>query len=144
MPLPSPSLYPSSDLYSGEEAGPTTFTEGILNSLAPWLTPRIDPQGAHLNQVTALAAMFEQVFAIVADQGSPDEPASYQAGWSTLLDPSTCPTAFLPYLAQFIGASVPPGTEDATARAIIRSEQGFQRGTPGAIVAAAQRFLTGT
>ena len=118
----------------------TTFTQQALASRTSW----DDPEGSWAALVAAKAAMVEQTYSIVADQGSPDQPASYAAGWSTLLNPTTCPTQFLPYLATFIGATVPPGTDDATARSIIKNEQGFQRGSPGAIIAAAKRFLTGT
>lgn len=130
-----------------------TFESGVLNSLAPWA-----PAGSDLQKYTsALAAMFEQCYGLVADQGSPDEPASFTAGWSTLLDPSACPAGFLPYCGMFVGSVVPPGTDEATARAQILAEQNFNRGTGfagtytssngaagGAIVLAAQRFLSGT
>jgi len=122
----------------------STLTEGVEASLAPWLTAQADPQGNFKHLTDALAAMGEQVYAIVADQGSPDDPANYVAGWSSLLDPDTCPTAFLPYCSMFNGTGVPPGTDDAEARAIIKAEGGFGRGTPAAIVATARRFLTGT
>lgn len=131
----------------------TTFTEGVQGSLAPWADPAGDWQAFN----AALASMFEQVYGIVSDQGSPDEPSSYAAGWSTLLDPTACPEAFLPYCGMFVGVVVPPGTDEATARAKIIAEQNFQRGTGfadsyttstipagGAIVGAAQRFLSGT
>jgi hypothetical protein len=131
----------------------TTFTEGVQDSLAPWADPAGDWQAVN----AALASMFEQVYGLVSDQGSPDEPASYTAGFSTLLDPTACPEAFLPFCGMFVGVVIPPGTDEVTARAKIIAEQNFQRGTGfagsyststipagGAIVAAAQRFLVGT
>jgi hypothetical protein len=117
---------------------PTTFTEGVQASLAPWA----DPAGNWLAGNQALASMFEEVFSIVSDQGSPDVPASFTAGWSTLLDPTVCPAAFLPFCGAFIGVPIPPGADPVAARAQIIAEQNFARGTPAAILAAAQRFLT--
>jgi len=86
--------------------------------------------------------MFDQVYDLVADVGSPDEPATYTAGWSILLDPTTCPEAFLPFCGCFTGTVIAPGTDEATARAKILAEAGFNRGTLAAIQAAALRNLT--
>lgn len=128
------------------------FTDGVLNSAAPLTADSSDL----VNYLTALGEMFDPVYDIVSDQGYPDDP-DYVPGWSSLLDPDNCPAEFLPYLAQFNGTVVPPGTDAVTARAIIKGESGMQRGTGiggtynsstmpagGSIVAAAQRNLTGT
>lgn len=120
--------------------GPTRFTAGVQASLLPWGDYGSDWQ----NLNAAYASMFEAVYSIVADQGSPDEPATYTAGWSTLLDPTQCPTAYLPYLSMFNGTGVQPNTPDAVARSIIEAEAGFQRGTPGAIRNAVVTNLTRT
>ena len=130
----------------------TTFTEGVQASLAPWA----DPAGNWQAGNQALAACFEEVYGIVADQGSPDVPASFTAGWSTLLDPTACPAQFLAFCGAFIGVPIPPGADPVAARAQIIAEANFSRGQgfagsyttstipePG-IVGAAQRFLTGT
>lgn len=71
----------------------------------------------------------------------------YTAGWSTLLDPVACSQLFpqfLPYVSQFNGTGVPATTDPTDALSIIQQEAGFQRGTPASMVAAAQRFLTGS
>lgn len=83
--------------------------------------------------------MFDPIWAIVADQGSPDDPENYTAGWSVLLDPDECPTQYLPYSSQFNGTGIQPGTDDATARALIKNEAGFARGTLQAVQAAIER-----
>lgn len=119
---------------------PTTVTEGILASLAPWN----DSDGHWITYCTNLAAMFEQVFSIVSDQGSPDDPDNYTAGWSGLLDPTAAPAQFLPYTGMFPGVYVAPGTDEATARALILAEGGFSRGTPRSVIMAAQLWLNGT
>lgn len=118
----------------------TTFTDGVQASLAPWA----DADGNWQVFNAALASMFEDVYGIVVAQGSPDDPANYTAGWSTLLDPTACPDQYLPYPASFIGVQIPSGTSPATARAIILAEKNFQAGTPAAVVAAAQLWLSGT
>lgn len=134
----------------------TTFTEGIQASLAPWAPPG----SAFDTYNVALAGMFETVYSIVSDQGSPDVPDTYQAGWGALLDPTACAAdfpVFLPWLALFVGAVVPIGAPPATALATILGEQGFARGqgyggtfnstdgmSGGPIVTAAQSQLTGT
>lgn len=118
----------------------STFTEGLLSSMAPWVAQSPDYAG----YLTAFGAMFDPVYALVSDQGSPDDPANYTAGWSTLLNVETCPTQYLPWLGMFVGVYVAPGTADATARALISAKAGFGRGTPAAIVATAQQFLSGT
>lgn len=128
--------------------------------MASWLAN--DPQNALSNLLNAYASMAEQVYGIVADQGSPDVPGSYTAGWSTLLDPTNCPAAFIPFGAQFVGVQIPLSTDTADARSLWKQEAGFARGTGfggvyttatnglpppfngGAIVTAAQRYLTGT
>lgn len=113
-----------------------TFTDGILDSLQAW--PSLQS-----GYVEALAAMFEPVWTIVADQGDEDSPG-FVPGWSILLDPNNCPTQWLPYLSQFNGTDVAPGTDDQTARQIINVEAAMIRGTVDAIKAAALRNLVGT
>lgn len=126
-----------------------TFTQGTAASLAPWN----DPAGDWATFNAAIAAMFEQVWGIVADQGSPDQPASYTAGWSTLLDPTV--TTYPSFTGMFVGVQVPAGTPLAAARTLVQSEQGFGRGQGfggtytsgstggGSMVAAVQANLSG-
>lgn len=114
------------------------FTAQILASFAPWLAN--DPEHVLENLVVAKAAMVGQVFNIVRDVGDSDS-AAFQAGWSILLDPTNCPDEFIPYGSQFVGVQIPPSTDPVTARALWRAEQGFKRGTPAAVLAAAQAAL---
>ena len=137
MPYPGELLYPSPGLYPGD-VGP--FTEGLEASLAAWQ----DPQGDWYSYIAALGSMFEAVYSLVADFGDPDDPENYTPGWSTLLDPVNCPDQFLPFAAQFVGLTIQPGTDPTIGRQMLTSRQGFQRGSPGAIIAAAQSGLTGT
>lgn len=118
----------------------TPVSDAVAASLSPWN----DAAGAWNTFNRALGSMFEQVYAIVADTGDPDNPSAYTAGWSVLLDPVNCPAEFLPYCGLFVGVVVPAGTDAATARALIQAEGGFQRGTPAAIVSAAKVWLNAT
>jgi hypothetical protein len=71
--------------------------------------------------------------------------------WSALVDIDRCPALALPWLAQMVGVVAPPqevGESDNAyeirLREYIRATPGFSRGSPGAMMAAAQQFLTGT
>ena len=67
-----------------------------------------------------------------------------QPGYGILLDPSVVPLADAAFLAQFVGVQLPLGVDDPTAQSLIKAESGINRGTDAAVVAAAQRNLTGT
>lgn len=106
--------------------------------MLPWAPPGSDLAAYN----AALTGMFEDIYGIVEPQGSPDD-AGYAAGWSMLLDPAACPAQYLPYLAQFVGQSIPPGTDSTSARAIVSGEANFQTGTLAGVTAAAKLWLTG-
>jgi hypothetical protein len=63
--------------------------------------------------------------------------------WDPLLDVDLSPDWNLPYLGQFVGVRVTPGATPAQARQQIKAEGGFQRGTPGAMIAAVKPTLGG-
>lgn len=84
----------------------------------------------------ARAAMFDLVADIV-DRGDG------RPGYTVLFDPDECPAAFLPWLAQFVGVTIPPGLDEAAARLRIKETDGFRRGTPAALRGAARQFLVG-
>jgi hypothetical protein len=136
MPLLSDNLLlgPNVVLGAGETPASGLVTEGILNSLSPWN----DPDGHWANLNAAMAAMLEPIASLVLDVGSPDEPASYQPGWSVLLDPDQCPAQYIPYGAQFVGVFIAPGTPEAEARAIWKARSGWWRGTLQAIQSAVE------
>jgi len=93
---------------------------------------------ALLYYLNAIGTMFDEVESYARD-GANGEP-----GWSILLDLARTPTKALPWLGQFVGVNVPSTLADATARARIYDKHNFSRGTPGAIISAAQATLTGT
>jgi hypothetical protein len=64
-------------------------------------------------------------------------------GWSSIMDLARCRADWLPWLAQFVGVTIPTGTAAATARSMIAERQGFARGRRPTMVAAIQATLTG-
>ena len=91
---------------------------------------------AHL--CAAMWAPVEDLAALIAEQpdGTP--------GWALLLDPDRCPARFLPHLAQRVGVTIPAGTPETEARALIRDVRNWNRGTIPAMVGDVQATLTGT
>jgi hypothetical protein len=83
------------------------------------------------------------IMAAVADVEAFAGETDTQVGWGPLLDPAVCPARALPFLGQMVGAVVPVGSDEATARQIVTHSPGFARGTPASILAAARLWLTG-
>jgi hypothetical protein len=113
-----------------------SFADTLYDALYPlaWLDAQA---GYHLAYYSgAIGALFQPVADVARD--TEDGP-----GWSAVLDLQRCPDAWLPWLAQFAGVTVPPGATPAQARTWIASTDGFKRGTPAALRAATQSTLTG-
>jgi hypothetical protein len=64
-------------------------------------------------------------------------------GWSIVMDVDRAPADWLGWLAQFVGVRLRAGLTLGEQRDRIKSTDGFRRGTPSAIIGAAQQFLTG-
>jgi hypothetical protein len=87
--------------------------------------------------VSAMGDMFQQVDTLAsATNAGP--------GWSQIMDINRCPSYGLGWLAQFVGVTLDPALDDASQRSRIRSTDGWNRGSPNAMIAAAQQYLTGT
>lgn len=95
-----------------------------------------DDQWVLLKLCDALAAPLAQVDTLAADSDA-------GPGWSALFDLDRCPPEALPYLAQFVGVKPLAGLDDAAQRYRVASTEGWKRGTPAAIIAAAKQWLTG-
>lgn len=119
-------------------SAPAIGTAGldIYRSLEPLAFDDPAQNYALLTLAAAHGAMLQPVDDLVSD--TDDGP-----GWSSILDIDRCPTAALPWLAQFVGVQLTQGDDDATQRQMIRDQPNAARGTPGAIAAAAQSLLTG-
>jgi len=109
------------------EFGADTFAEDSRERLEPFLNA---PLGVLAD---AIGAMFEQVQEIVIDGDQP--------GWTI---PLTLDEAkALGWLGQFLGVRLDPFLSDSERRTAIGEVEGFSRGTPAAMRAAAARTLTG-
>lgn len=114
----------------------TVVGERLIEALEPWMT-------ADLARVCdALGVMFQPVAELTAEMKSDGEPG-YVPPWGILFDPDLCPAKYLPYLAQFVGTPLPITASEAEARKIVKEEQGFARGTLGAVEVAVRKSLTG-
>lgn len=91
---------------------------------------------------TYVGGIGDVMFQEVEDLAS-DGPLG-QPGWSSLLDLNRVPDKALPWLAQFIGVSIPGGLTPADQRIRIQNTDGWKRGTPAAIAGAPLPYLTGT
>lgn len=88
-----------------------------------------------------LAAIGYDIDSVAAMVGEGDHG---QRTWTAVFDLDRAPSAALPWLAQFVGATVTPAMSDADVRAAIRTPDGFAVGTVAAIRSAIERTLTGT
>ena len=124
----------------------------LIAAMGPWITLYF------AWYLDALGLMVDQLYELVTDVGVDDGTmptagtldgdgnvlvGGYRPGYGALLDPTVCPTASLPFLAQFVGVQIPAGADDTTARQLIVEQPGLRRGTPAAILAAAKANLTG-
>jgi hypothetical protein len=107
----------------------------LYAALGPWTQGDAGRGYPLLLFCDALAAMVQPVDDLVRDQGT-------RPGWSQLLDVQRCPRSALPWLGQFVGVDVDPSLPDAQQRTQLTTQSAEARGTPAAIIAAAQRYVT--
>lgn len=113
--------------------------ERLYSALRP-LAEADEANGWALAHVcVAIARMLDTV----ADLSRDDE-ARGRPGWAIALDPDATPAEWLPWLAQFVGVTVPVSLPEDARRLRIRETDGFKRGTPAAVRGAARQHLTGT
>lgn len=110
--------------------------DDLRYSLAPISTPALD------QYLQAIAAMFQQVETYSLD--TVDENGHELPGYGIVFDYRLCPAEALPYLAQFVGETLPTTASEADARARILGQPTRRRGTPAGITAACRDTLTGT
>lgn len=114
------------------------LAEHIYESMEPFA--RLDGEGtdwALLRYIDSFStSMLGTVYDIVRDRD--DQP-----GWVILFDPDNAPVEALPYLAQFVGATLTDDMSEADRRAEIRTPSGWKRGTLPAFIAAIKRTLDG-
>jgi tail protein P2 I len=111
------------------------FADRFYYSVAPLAWLDADNGYALAYYCGAMGEMFEPVEDVARD--TPEGP-----GWSAVVDLERCPDDWLPWLAQFVGVTVVAGSTPDAMRARIASTDGFKRGKPDAIRAAAAAHLT--
>ena len=111
-------------------------TQEMWRRLGPWVDADAATGYTLRMWLDGIGRMLQPVDDLVRD-------TSAGPGWSAALDVTRAPTAYLPWLGQFVGVKVDPGLSDAAQRANIVGEAGFARGTPAALISTAQRYLKG-
>jgi hypothetical protein len=91
-----------------------------------------------LAYVSALALQAEQI-ASLAETGPNGED-----GWSVILDITRTADEGIAWLAQLVGVNILPDLDYDTQRMRVATTDGWNRGTPKALAAAAAQYLTGT
>jgi hypothetical protein len=89
----------------------------------------------------AIGIAVDPVYTLVAGYGFDGDP-DYVPGYGALFDPLIADPANLPYLGQFVGVTIPTGTDPITARALVIAENGKNRGTLTAIRSAVERSIS--
>lgn len=110
------------------------LVQRAYDALGPWA--RADDTGELLDYVRVLLSPLTDIDDIIRSSDTHE-------GWGNLLDADTAPAWVLPWLAQFVGVQLIGNVSDEAQRIRIKSAAGFHRGTPAAIIAAAQQYLTG-
>lgn len=119
----------------GEQPTLESFAATLYASVEPVAWQDASNGWALAHYCATLGHLFQAVEDLARD--TPEGP-----GWSMIVDLDRCPTDWLPWLAQFVGVTIPTGLTDAEMRAWIAGTDGFSRGTPDAIRAAAAATLT--
>jgi hypothetical protein len=118
------------------------FTERLKEKLEPWNTGPVNPATGKTDydiHIEAIGAMFLPVEELAVEEGEDGSPG-YVPPYGKLFDPVTCPYAALPYLAQYVGVSLPTGGSEAEWRALLLAESGMERGTLKAVETAVKRI----
>jgi hypothetical protein len=108
--------------------------DDLRYSLAPILTTDLD------TLLQAIAAMWSETETYTVD--TVDGDGRDLPGYGILFDVDLCPAAALPYLAQFVGETLPTTLAEADARRQIRTQPNRKRGTRAGIIAAARATLS--
>lgn len=114
------------------------FGDELYEGVAPLAYADADNGFALRILAYAIGEMFAQVELLARADDAGNDP------WSVVMDVDRAAGYMLPYLAQFVGQSIPVGTPDADARDLIRTPSNQERGTLAKIIADAKRTLTGT
>ena len=106
-----------------------SFAQDMYEDLGPVTNADSENGWALAHYVNAIGVMFQDI----------EDLVRYPSNWADLLDPDTAPVRSLGWLAQFVGVRLRHGMTEVEARAAIREEAGWMRGTPLALRNAARR-----
>lgn len=110
--------------------------EDLYARLGPWAArDTSDARWTLLQVAEAVGARLQVVEDIVRDTDT-------HVGWGVVMDADATPIEWLGWLGQFAGVRLRYGLTDLAQRARVKSTDGMKRGTPAAIVGAAQQTLT--
>ena len=115
-----------------------SVAEGIYEQLSAFQYAEPENDYALLKFLGSLGKMIQLVVDI-----SEDDPELGMVGWQKALDPSLIPAVGLPWLAQFLGVTLPGGLSEANMRQYIVDAPNQKRGTPAAMIGAVKPYLTG-
>lgn len=112
----------------------------------------LSPYGERLyDGVSVLPQVDDSLGKVCAGLAGPFEQVAWVRGLGTDLQPyrqamrvATAPLWLLPYLGQFVGVTIPQGTSEADARAMVLARTHQKRGLPQTIVDVAKTYLTGS
>lgn len=113
----------------------TPLAAEVYERLGPTLT---DPDGQHDWVLAHLVA------ALVAPLNLVDATVGREGDFAPLFSITQCPDALVPWLAQLLGITLPPGANTETSRAVLAGHASWFAGTPAAIIGATQTGLTGS
>jgi hypothetical protein len=116
----------------------TAIGDRLLLQLQPYTIEDAANDNALATFLQAIGQMYEDV------NNWADDDADGNVGWSILLDINRVPSVALPWLAQFVGATINPSFTDAQQRQQILNVQGWARGSVAALMNAALPYLTDT
>lgn len=116
----------------------TTFGAELYDSALPLAYGDADHDDAFLILCDAIGTMAAQLELLTRVDEDDHDP------WSVILDAERAPGYMLPYLAQFVGQTIPVGTPDDAARDMIRSPSNQERGTAAKMIHDAKATLTGS
>lgn len=116
----------------------TTFGAELYESAAP--LAYADPENGYalLTTCDAVGTMAAELETLTRQDDEGNDP------WSIIMDADRAPGKWLPYIAQFPGQTIPVGTDEATAREMIKSPSNQERGGVDKMVYEAKLTLTGT
>jgi hypothetical protein len=119
----------------------TTFAAMLIERMAPWNTGPVRAGSTDLERwLRAIAAIAEPIDELTREVGS-DGEAGYTPAWGKIMAVEQCPAKALPWLATFVGVTIPTGATEAEARELIKNHAGFSRGTSEALKKAIEHAI---